>query len=244
MKSFLAEGINPLDMVHRASSTVPLREVRLWQPISNPGKVICVATNFHEPSRAGKPVPEYPIFFTRSAESFVGHAEPLLKHAVSNSYDFEGEFAVIIGRPGYKIDQAKALNHVAGYSCLNDGSVRDWQKHSTQVTPGKNLFKSGNFGPWLVTSDEIPDPQELSLQTPVNGSVKQKISMDRMLFDISWLISYFSTFTPLAAGDVIAAGRPSGFGSTRTPPEFLSDQDVVEVEITKIGTLRNVVRQE
>jgi 2-keto-4-pentenoate hydratase/2-oxohepta-3-ene-1,7-dioic acid hydratase in catechol pathway len=227
-----------------AMGTIDLAEVKLVPPIPDPGKVLCVATNFHEPSRAGQPDPEYPLTFTRFAESFTGHARPLVKPSVSEQYDFEGELAVVIGKPGHRISRADAMSHVAGYSCLNDGSVRDWQKHSTQFTPGKNFFRSGAIGPWLVTADEVPDPKALHLETRVNGEVMQQIGMDAMIFDIPWLISYFSTFTPLAAGDVIATGTPSGFGSTRKPPQFRRAGDVIEVDILGIGLLRNEVIDE
>ena len=223
---------------------VALDAVNLLPPIPNPGKVICVAVNFHEPAREGKPDPEYPLVFVRFGESFAGHEQLLIKPAVTENYDFEGELAVVIGRHGHKIPREHAMDYVAGYSCLNDGSVRDWQKHSSQFTPGKNFFRSGSIGPWLVTADEISDPKALKLQTRVNGVAKQEIGMDRIIFDIPWLISYFSTFTPLEPGDVIATGTPSGFGSSRNPQEFLSAGDCVEVEITGIGTLRNTVSDE
>ena len=216
-------------------------DVRFLPPIPNPGKIICVATNFHELSRAGKPDPEYPLVFTRFAESLTGHGQDLLRPDVSSQFDFEGELAVVIGKHGHRIPRERAMDHVAGYSCFNDGSVRDWQKHSTQFTPGKNFLRSGSMGPWIVTRDEIADLGELALQTTVNGAVKQAISLGQMIFDVPWLISYFSAFTPLAPGDIIATGTPSGFGSTRTPAEFLNTGDVVEVTISGIGTLSNTV---
>ncbi|RCK21746.1 fumarylacetoacetate hydrolase family protein [Thalassospira lucentensis] len=223
---------------------IPLSAVKLLPPITDPSKIFCVATNFHEPSRAGKPDPTFPLMFTRCADAQTGHDRPVIKPAHSEQYDFEGELAVIIGAPGHKIERAEAMRHVAGYSCFNDGSVRDWQKHSTQFTPGKNFYQSAGFGPWLVTTDEVPDPTALALETRVNGVVKQAIAMDQMIFDIPWLISYISTFAPLHVGDVIVTGTPSGFGSSRDPKEFLSDGDVIEVEISGLGTLRNVVRQD
>lgn len=226
------------------SGEIALDAVCLLPPIPNPGKIICVATNFREWSPEDKPDPEYPLVFTRFAESMAGHGQPLIKPAVTQKFDFEGELAVVIGKSGHRISRERAMEHVAGYSCLNDGSVRDWQRHSTQFTPGKNFFKSGGIGPWLVTVDEVPDVAALTLQTRVNGVVKQEISLARMIFDIPWLISYFSTFTPLAPGDVIATGTPSGFGSTRSPPEFLRSGDVIEVEIEGVGTLKNPVRDE
>lgn len=211
--------------------------VTLLPPIPDPGKVFCVASNFRE----GKPDPAYPLMFTRCAEAQTGHGSPILMPEVSDKFDFEGELAVIIGKPGHKITQAEAWDHIAGYSCFNDGSVRDWQKHSTQFTPGKNFYQTAGFGPSLVTADEVPDFDSLHLETRVNGVVKQQISMDRMIFDPAWLIAYISTFCPLVAGDVIVTGTPSGFGVTRDPKEFLKVGDLVEVDIPGVGLLANRV---
>ncbi len=227
-----------------ANGDIALSSVRLLPPIPNPGKILCVASNFREWQAGEKPDPEYPIVFTRFPESMNGHDQPLIKPAVTQKFDFEGELAVIIGQHGHKIPRERAMEHVAGYSCLNDGSVRDWQKHTAQFTPGKNFYRSGSIGPWMITADEVPDVAALTLRTRVNGIVKQEIGLDRMIFDIPWLISYFSTFTPLSPGDVIATGTPSGFGSTRTPPEFLHSGDIIEVEIQSVGTLMNSVRDE
>jgi 2-keto-4-pentenoate hydratase/2-oxohepta-3-ene-1,7-dioic acid hydratase in catechol pathway len=221
-----------------------LDKVDWLPPVVAPGKIFCVATNFREPANIDKPLPDYPLLFTRFSDSLVGHGKPLQKPAVSAQYDFEGELALIIGRPGFRIPQAEAARHVAGYSCFNDGSLRDWQKHSSQFTPGKNFFSSGSFGPALVTTDEIADFAGLRLETRVNGKVMQSIGMGTMIFSPAWLIAYVSTFTPLAAGDVIVTGTPSGFGSSRTPQRFLSPGDEVEVEITGIGLLRNRVEAE
>jgi len=223
---------------------LPLSSVRLLPPVPDPSKIFCVAANFHEAGREAKPIPDYPILFTRIAEAQVGHESAILRPAVSEQYDFEGELAVVIGKFGHRIPRETALDHVAGYSCFNDGSVRDWQKHSSQYTPGKNFARSGSFGPWLVTADEIPSVGALSLTTRVNGVVKQSISLSKMTFDVPWLISYCSTFAPLHPGDVIATGTPLGFGSSRDPPEFLQAGDVVEVEISGVGLLRNSVEQD
>lgn len=241
LKSFIERHHGAAWPALPSAGDVALNAVRLLSPIPSPGKILCVATNFNEPAREGKPIPDYPIVFTRFGESLTGHERPLLKPAVSEKFDFEGELAVVIGKHGRRISADQAMDYVAGYCCLNDGSARDWQKHSTQFTPGKNFYASGSLGPWLVTADEIPDPTVLRLQTRVNGAVKQEIGMDSMIFSIPWLIAYFSTFTPLAPGDIIATGTPSGFGSSRTPPEFLSIGDEIEVEISQIGILRNVV---
>lgn len=218
-----------------------LSALTLLPPVPEPGKVICVATNFHE---EGKTAPAFPLVFTRFAELLVGHGAPLLKPAVSERYDYEGEMAVVVGLPGDRIAPGDAMRHVAGYACFNDGSVRDWQRHSTQFTPGKNFRQSGSFGPWLVCRSERPEPLAGTLQTRVNGVVKQEIALGRMIFDPAWLIAYASTFTPLAPGDVIVTGTPGGFGATRTPPEFLQPGDRVEVEITGLGLLSNPVAQD
>lgn len=244
LKAWLALGKSHDPSVLSYSPRLPLAEVTLLPPIPNPSKVFCVATNFHEPARDGTPDPDYPLLFTRCAEAQTGHGAAILKPAVSEKFDFEGELAVIIGTPGHKIPRAQAMTHVAGYACFNDGSVRDWQKHSTQFTPGKNFFQSGGFGPWLETADAVPDPSALHLETRVNGVVKQAISLRQMIFDIPWLIAYCSTFAPLRPGDVIVTGTPSGFGATRTPPEFLRPGDVVEVDIPGVGLLRNTVAQD
>lgn len=244
LKSLLAQRSKIDAAFAQSRDRVPLDRVRLLPPVPNPAKILCVATNFRDASTQGKPVAQFPLIFSRFADSFVGHGARLLKPAPSGKYDFEGELAVIIGKPGHRIDRRHAMDHVAGYCGLNDGTARDWQKHSSQFTAGKNFYRSGSVGPWLVTADEVSDLGSLQLETRVNGVVKQSISLDRMIFDVSWLIEYLSSFTPLAAGDVIATGTPFGFGSSRSPPEFLGVGDVVEVEITGLGTLRNAVGED
>lgn len=244
LKAALGRGAIAALAARPDNPRIALDGLVLLPPITDPSKILCVATNFREPASAGKPDPEYPLVFTRFADTLIGHGQTLFRSPLAQKYDFEGELAVVIGKPGYRIEREAAMDYVGGYSCFNDGSVRDWQKHSTQFTPGKNFYKSGSMGPWLVTPDEVPVVADLALETRVNGVVKQAIGMDRMIFDIPWLIAYFSSFTPLATGDVIATGTPSGFGSTRTPPEFLDDGDVIEIEIAGVGLLRNQVRDE
>jgi len=221
-----------------------MSEVEFLPVIPDPSRVICVATNYHEDGDAARPAPAYPLLFTRFASSQTGHGQPLIKPSVTQQFDYEGELAVVIGRSGRAIAEADALDCVAGYSCFNDGSVRDWQKHSTQFTPGKNFARSAGFGPWMVSRDEISSPLGLDLETRVNGEVRQSNNTDRMIFPVPWLIAYVSRFTPLQPGDVIVTGTPTGFGSTRKPPAFLQAGDVVEVEIGRIGILRNVVVDE
>jgi 2-keto-4-pentenoate hydratase/2-oxohepta-3-ene-1,7-dioic acid hydratase in catechol pathway len=159
-------------------------------------------------------------------------------------FDFEGELAVVIGRPGRRIPATAALDHVAGYSCFNDGSIRDYQRHSGQFTPGKNFDRSGAFGPWLVTRDEIPDPAALRLQTRLNGQVVQSESTGELIFSIGDLIEYISSFTQLVPGDVIVTGTPGGVGAGRTPPLWMQAGDTVEVEISGLGCLSNRIADE
>ncbi|WP_183605186.1 fumarylacetoacetate hydrolase family protein [Rhizobium fabae] len=221
-----------------------LAEVLLQPVIPNPEKVICVAANYRESDHPSPDEPEYPVLFTRFANAQAGHEVPLIKPDVSDKFDYEGELAVIIGRSGHRIAETDALSHIAGYTCFNDGSVRDWQKHSSQFTPGKNFLQTAGFGPWMVSADEIPDPSGLDLSTRVNGELLQSTNTRRMMFSIPWLISYLSQFTKLEPGDVIVTGTPKGFGSSLQPPRFLQVGDVVEVAITGIGVLRNTVAAE
>lgn len=241
LKSFIAAHHHSGWPALRSNGDVAVDAVRLLPPIPDAGKILCVATNFREADAEGNPVPEFPLVFTRFADSLTGHLADLIMPDVTDRYDFEGELAVVIGKRGHRISRESALDYVAGYSCFQDGSVRDWQKHSTQFTPGKNFLCSGSMGPWIVTKDEIEDFNSIELETSVNGVVKQSISMGRMIFDVAWLISYLSTFTPLSPGDVIATGTPKGFGSSRVPPEFLSPGDTIEVKLSQIGSLKNKV---
>jgi 2-keto-4-pentenoate hydratase/2-oxohepta-3-ene-1,7-dioic acid hydratase in catechol pathway len=205
-------------------------------------KLICVGINYMPHIREMKRErPEKPVLFTRFASSVVGHGQPLVKPLASEQFDFEGELAVIIGRRARRVSRERALDYVAGYSCFNDGSVRDFQRHSAQFTPGKNFHASGAFGPWLVTADEIPDPRALRLTTRLNGEIVQNESVGELCFDVPSLIEYCSIFAQLEPGDVIVTGTPGGVGAGRNPPLWMKAGDVVEVEITAIGTLRNPV---
>ncbi len=189
----------------------------------------------------GREMPAHPWLFVRFAASQTGHGQALLRPPESPQFDYEGELAVIIGKPAHRVSAAAAMGYVAGYSCFNDGSVRDFQRHSSQFTAGKNFLRSGSLGPWLVTADEIPDPSTLSLQTRLNGQVMQAAGIDDLLFSVPALIEYITTFTRLEPGDVIATGTPGGVGVARQPPVFMTAGDVVEVEISGIGVLRNPV---
>ena len=207
-------------------------------------KILCVGVNYRPHiEEMGREVPDYPVVFTRFPSSLVGDGEDLVRPRVSEQYDFEGELAVVIGRMARHVQRADALDYVAGYCCFMDGSVRDWQRHTTQFTPGKNFEQSGAIGPMVAAAD-VPDPSELELTTRLNGAVMQQGRVAELVFDIPTLIAYCSTFTVLQPGDVIATGTPGGVGAARTPPVWLKSGDVVEVEISQIGVLRNPVRDE
>jgi 2-keto-4-pentenoate hydratase/2-oxohepta-3-ene-1,7-dioic acid hydratase in catechol pathway len=213
--------------------------------IPNPDKIICVGLNYHDHiSETGREETPFPVLFARFSGSQIGHGEPLVKPLESDKFDYEGELAVIIGRECRRVPEDQALEMVAGYACYNDGSVRDWQKHTHQFMPGKTFAGTGPFGPWMVTADEIQDPSKLHLQTRLNGEVMQDTSTELLIASIPRLISYCSTILPLLPGDVIVSGTPGGVGARRNPPVFMKDGDVCEVEISGIGVLRNTVRAE
>ena len=208
-------------------------------------KILCVGVNYRPHIREmGREIPDYPVVFIRYPDSLVGDGEALLRPSVSERFDFEGELAVVIGKECRHVPREAALSHVAGYCCFMDGSVRDWQNHTSQFTPGKNFEKSGAMGPRVVPATEIPDPTVLELITRVNGQVMQQGRIADLVFDIPYLVEYISGFTRLRPGDVIATGTPGGVGAARKPPVWLRDGDLVEVEIPGIGTLRNPVRDE
>ena len=224
---------------------VALADVTFLPVIENPGKVLCIGINYATHVReTGREMPTYPMIFTRFADSQVAHLQPIIRPKASHKLDFEGELAVVIGKTARHVKAADALEYVAGYACYNDGSVRDWQKHTIQFVPGKNFPRTGGFGPWLVTCDEIGDPQDLELTTRLNGQVMQHTSTSDMIFDVRHLIEYCSTFTELAPGDVIVSGTTGGVGAFREPPVWMKPGDTVEVEISGIGILRNSIADE
>ena len=255
--SFVHDGISSWGMLgesgivdlgqHLAAlpAAVALETVTLAPVIPNPDKIVMAALNYYEPGQDRDDKPDYPVLFLRLPASQIGHGAPLIQPRSSQKLDYEGELAVIIGKGGRHIAREEAQSHVAGYAIYNDGSVRDWQRHSHQFTPGKNFVGTGAFGPWMVSSDALSLPPEgLSLVTRVNGVEKQRTDTSRMIFDVPYLISYISTFTPLEPGDVIVTGTCEGFGATRTPQEFLTPGDLVEVEIDGLGLLANRVAVE
>ncbi|MBS7707831.1 fumarylacetoacetate hydrolase family protein [Chelatococcus asaccharovorans] len=219
-----------------------LKDVTFLPVVTNPSKILCVGINYaSHVIETGREMPAKPMIFTRFASSQIGHAQPLLKPAVSSRFDFEGELAVIVGKGGRYLSKTESLEAVAGYSIYNDGSVRDWQRHTLQWTPGKNFPATGAFGPWLVTPDEMGPIGTQRIVTRVNGKVMQDGRLDDLIFDVRCLVSYCSHFTPLEPGDVIITGTTGGVGAFREPPVWLEAGDVVDVEIDGIGVLSNAV---
>jgi 2-keto-4-pentenoate hydratase/2-oxohepta-3-ene-1,7-dioic acid hydratase in catechol pathway len=214
-----------------------------WLPvIPNPDKIVCVGLNYEEHRvETGRDKTEQPALFLRVNESQVGHRQPIIRPRESSHLDYEAEIAVIIGKTGRRISQQDSWNHIAGYSCYNDGSVREWQRHTVQWTAGKNFARTGGFGPWMVTADDIPPNTVMTLSCRLNGERMQHATTEQMIFKIPKLIEYISAFTTLLPGDVIVTGTPGGVGARRTPPVWMKPGDKVEVEIDKVGVLENSI---
>ncbi len=239
-------ALNLLRGMEGLSPDLAVADARFRPTIPDPAaKILCVGVNYlPHIAEMGREKPDHPVIFVRFADSLVGHLEPIVRPRESVQLDYEGELAVIIGRRARRVPRERALEHVAGYACFNDGSIRDFQRHGLQWTPGKNFHASGAFGPWLVTTDELPDPAGLTLETRLNGSVMQHESVAELCFDVPALIAYCSTFAQLEPGDVIVTGTPGGVGAGRQPPLWMKAGDVVEVEVDGVGTLKNPVVDE
>lgn len=246
LKSAIAAGA--LAAVARRASEAKRYPVRglTWLPvIPNPDKILCIGLNYEmHRKETNRTEVENPTVFGRFANSQIGHEADIIRPRVSTDLDYEGELALIIGKAGRYISKGDAWSHIAGYAIYNEGSVRDFQRHTHQFTPGKNFPGTGAFGPWMMTPDELGPLPDLRLQTRVNGQVVQDARLGQMIFDIPTQIAYCSSFTRLEPGDVIATGTPGGVGSRRNPPLWLKPGDVIEVEIDRLGTLRNGVADE
>jgi 2-keto-4-pentenoate hydratase/2-oxohepta-3-ene-1,7-dioic acid hydratase in catechol pathway len=238
-------GNDGLEEARKLLSRAPdykLSEITWLPVIPNPDKIVCVGLNYEEHRvETGRDKTEQPALFLRVAESQVGHEQPIVRPRESSHLDFEAEIALVIGRPGRRIAQKDAWQHIAGYSCYNDGSVREWQRHTVQWTAGKNFARTGAFGPWMVSADEIPPGSELTLSCRLNGERMQHATTSQMIFKIPKLIEYISAFTTLLPGDVIVTGTPGGVGARRTPPRWMKPGDRVEVEIDRVGVLANSI---
>ena len=217
-----------------------LAGVTLLNPLPD-SRLFCIGLNYPKPHPLGGEVkgPANISYFIKHQAALVANGEALHPPGVSDQFDYECELAVVIGRAGHRIAEADAMDHVGGYTIMNDGSVRDWQAHS--VVAGKNFWRSGSIGPWVVTADDVPDWRDLRLTTRLNGAVVQDSAAGAMFFGIPALIAYLSTITPLLPGDVIATGSPEGTGATQKPPRFLRSGDALEFEVDAIGVLRNRV---
>jgi 2-keto-4-pentenoate hydratase/2-oxohepta-3-ene-1,7-dioic acid hydratase in catechol pathway len=245
LKDALAAGYlgQMAELAGEAKPDHKLADITFLPAITDPELIACAGINYRShASETGREVPKQPSMFIRRANTLTGHDGEMIRPSVSSHFDFEGELAVVIGRGGRHIAAEHALDHVAGYTCFVDGSVRDYQKFS--VTSGKNFPGTGPLGPWIVTADEIPDPTRLVLTTRLNGVEMQRSGTDLLIYSIPQIIAFCSDFTPLAPGDVIATGTPEGVGHRRTPPLWMKPGDVLEVEITGIGTLRSRIIDE
>ena len=238
-------GLEEAKAASGARPDIALSKATLLPPITAPEKIICVAVNYAErgtqPKEASNPA-KYPSLFMRVPGSFAGNDQSILRPKESAQFDYEGEIVLVVGRDGRRIERARALDHVAGITLCNEGTVRDWTHHGkSNVTQGKNFDKSGSLGPWMVTRDEIDLAMPLRLTTTVNGEIRQDDTTANLIFSFARLIAYISTFTTLKAGDLIVTGTPPGAGARFDPPRWLVPGDVIEIEVPEIGVLRNIV---
>ncbi|MBU3611153.1 fumarylacetoacetate hydrolase family protein [Polynucleobacter wuianus] len=247
----LGEALNALsvsqieELASAQTSRVDVREITYLPVITENKKILCVGLNYEEHRvEANRPKTGEPTLFVRFASSQVGHQAPLVLPKESAEFDYEGEIAIVIGVRGRRISEKNAWQHIAGYALYNDGSIRDWQKHTSQWTPGKNFDATASFGPYLVTRGEIADGQVLELTTVLNGQVMQYAKTDQLIFSIPTLIHYISSFCTLEPGDVIVTGTPGGVGFKRVPPVFMKPGDVVEIKGSNLGVLKNIIVSE
>jgi 5-carboxymethyl-2-hydroxymuconate isomerase len=250
LRALLAYGnaSKALVNIEKLPSDFALDDVSYLPPVAHPEKIFCIGVNYlnrNAEYRDASEAPTHPSIFMRTAASLVGHGQAILRPPESLELDYEGEIAIVIGRAGRRIAREAATSHIAGLTCMNEGTIRDWVRHGKfNVTQGKNFAASGAVGPWLVTADEFSGYDDLRVTTRVNGEVRQNDTTASLAFPFDYLISYISTFTTLAPGDIIATGTPTGAGARFDPPRYLVPGDVVEVEVAGVGTLRNAVVDE
>jgi len=250
LKALIEAGFpQEVERAAQGPADIAEKDIEYLPTIPDATNIWCLALNYvehhDEVQSAGRvqDLPKQPALFMRSIDSLTGHNQKLLHPGVSEQFDFEGELGVIIGKPGRNVAEADALNHVAGYTIVNDGSVRDWQFHTRQITPGKNWYRSGSVGPWMVRADQIGNPHDLRIRTTLNGTVMQDGTSADMVHNINKFIAYLSTIMPLHPGDILATGTPSGVGFSRKPPVFMKPGDVCTITIDRIGTLSNHVER-
>jgi 2-keto-4-pentenoate hydratase/2-oxohepta-3-ene-1,7-dioic acid hydratase in catechol pathway len=237
-----------LGSVQAKGKMIAVKDVIFLPPLTRPGKIICVGVNFpdrNEEYKDGNAATTNPSLFIRFASSFTGHNQPLIRPPESHQLDYEGEIAMVIGKPGRRIPEANALEHVAALMLCNEGTLRDWVRHAKfNVTQGKNFDRSGALGPWLVPYVDEKQIADIRLTTRVNGETRQEDRTSRMIFSFRKIINYISTFTSLEAGDIIITGTPTGAGARLEPPQWLKPGDIVEVEADGLGILRNTIQDE
>jgi acylpyruvate hydrolase len=231
-----------------ASARKPLLSITYALPVGRPGKIICLGLNYLEHVKEGSQrdnIPKFPTIFMRGLTSLVPHGSPIIRPQVSETLDYEAELILVVGKRAKHLTAANATSCIAGYSCGNEGSVREFQRKTTQWDMGKNFDRTGGFGPWLITADELPDAAKgLKIQSRLNGAVMQSDNTDNMMFPIVEMLVYITQGITLEPGDVIFTGTPSGVGHARKPPVWMKNGDIVEVEIDRIGTLRNPIADE
>ncbi|MBL8602318.1 MAG: fumarylacetoacetate hydrolase family protein [Myxococcales bacterium] len=239
------EGLSTLAALSAEPATHALDAVTYLPVITQPEKVICVGVNYHAHRlETGRDEMPYPTLFSRFSNTLVGHGAPLVSPRVSTQLDFEAEMALVIGARARHLKAEDALSAVAGFTCFQDATVRDWQRHTTQFTPGKNFVSTAGLGPYMVTRDAFGDPRDAEVVMRLNGVEMQRATTDLLIFDVGRLLAYITAFTELVPGDIVATGTPGGVGSKRTPPVFLKPGDVCEVEVRGVGVLRNPVAAE
>ncbi|WP_322062049.1 fumarylacetoacetate hydrolase family protein [Paraburkholderia sp. J63] len=241
---------NAADVVALANSAtkeqgIGMDKVRWLAPVTPDAKILCAGFNYRSHVKEmARDMPDHPSIFVRFPDSFVGHEQGVVRPRASTSFDYEAEIAVVIGKEAWRVDASQALDHVLGYTCMAENSARDFQRHNTQATPGKNFERSGAIGPWIATADEFRDPNQMTIIGRLNGDQVQRGSSADLICSVAGLVAYISSFTRLRPGDIIATGTPEGVGMTRTPAVWLRGGDTFEVEIEGLGTLRNPVIEE
>lgn len=250
LKAVLESGILPRVaeyIVGRAPDAL-LEEIEYLPPIKAPEKIACLGVNYRNRNaeyRDGSEESAYPSVFTRTADSLVGHRANIVRPPESKSYDYEGEIAIIIGKTGRRIPKEDAHKYIAGLTCMNEGTIRDWLQHGKfNVTQGKNFSRSGSIGPWITTADEYATFTDIRIRTRVNGEIRQNDSTANLIYSFADIINYLSTFFVLRPGDIISTGTPLGAGDRLEPPRYLQPGDRIEVEVGGVGTLVNAVVDE
>jgi 2-keto-4-pentenoate hydratase/2-oxohepta-3-ene-1,7-dioic acid hydratase in catechol pathway len=246
--ALIAAGLTETRPHENAAADFGFDEIEFLPPIARPGKIVCIGVNYGNRNaeyRDDSGAPKYPSVFMRTPESLVGHGQPIMRPPESDQLDYEGEIVLVIGKPGRRITREAAWQHVAALSLMNEGSVRDWLRHAKfNVTQGKNFERSGAWGPWITTAEEIAPDTPLHLTTRVNGELRQDDTTANLIFPFDYLISYLSTFMPLNPCDIIATGTPTGAGARFDPPRYLEAGDTVTVNVPELGTLENPVQDE